>query len=336
MTDSPIARHSPPKAQRGWERLFWILVVLVGAGYVLVGYAVFDIMFSGGPRHKSGVMALSFLVALPFSLSAVVVYKITRHKERRFWRAFFIALTSLMLAIILSILIFGEGIICILLAVVPALMACLIGAIIGWCMSYSRKRYTGRLMSIGLLLPFVLGAWEHQMVPPDHIATVTRSVYINAPAQNIWQEILSPDHIRSNEVEGGIAYRIGVPVPLSAQMEGEGVGAIRHSAWGRGVMFDEEVVAWEENRYIAWKYHFRDDSFPSGSLDDHIKVGGTYFDLMDTSYRLTPKDGGTQLDISIRFRITTGFNWYAGLIGDTLIGDTAMTLLEFYRKRTEV
>ena len=37
-----------------------------------------------------------------------------------------------------------------------------------------------------------------------------------------------------------------------------------------------------EHETIHWHYQFDPDSFPPGSMDDHVAIGGEYFDLLDT------------------------------------------------------
>ena len=94
-------------------------------------------------------------------------------------------------------------------------------------------------------------------------------------------------------------------------------------------------LSWNEYHHISWKYRFDSDSFPPGSMDDHVIIGGKYFDLNDTSYTLTPEAGGTRLDIAITYRVSTGFNWYAVPMANFLISDTADALLNLYKNRAE-
>lgn len=60
-----------------------------------------------------------------------------------------------------------------------------------------------------------------------------------------------------------------------------------------------------------------------------------YFDLLDTTYTLTPIGDKTQLDIQMRYRVSTQFNWYADPIAQWLIGNFAEVILRFYRQRSE-
>lgn len=136
-------------------------------------------------------------------------------------------------------------------------------------------------------------------------------------------------------MENGIAYKIGVPYPIEARTIEARVGGKRQLLWQRGVSFEEEITDWQENRHIAWKYLFTPESFPKGSLDDHVVIGGQYFDIEDTSYTLTPERNGTRLTVQVGTRVSTNFNWYADLCARYLIGDTAETILNFYKQRAQ-
>jgi hypothetical protein len=69
-------------------------------------------------------------------------------------------------------------------------------------------------------------------------------------------------------------------------------------------------------------------------MDDHVKIGGPHFDVIDTEYTLTPKDAqSTELKVTMHYRINTEFNWYADPIAQLLIGNFEDVVLNFYSKR---
>jgi hypothetical protein len=84
---------------------------------------------------------------------------------------------------------------------------------------------------------------------------------------------------------------------------------------------------------VSWRYRFSEDSFPAGALDDHVRIGGHYFDLGETTYSLAARGAGTRLSVRMRYRVSTRFNWYAAPVADFLVGDFAERILEFYARR---
>ena len=104
---------------------------------------------------------------------------------------------------------------------------------------------------------------------------------------------------------------------------------------GKGIHFDQVAADWEPNRRVRWLYQFSTDSFPAGALDDHVRIGGAYFDILDTEYTLHPVDGGTELRSRMSYRVSTSFNWYATPIAKFLISNFEETALRFYARRAE-
>jgi uncharacterized protein YndB with AHSA1/START domain len=134
---------------------------------------------------------------------------------------------------------------------------------------------------------------------------------------------------------GAWMYRIGVPLPLSAITEEINGERVRHIEMGKGIRFDQVIVDWEPERRVRYTYRFTPDSFPPHALDDHVRIGGEYFDLHDTEYVLEPTPDGTRLTVRMSYRVSTHFNWYARLVGRVLIGNFEKTALGFYARRAE-
>ena len=175
------------------------------------------------------------------------------------------------------------------------------------------------------------------MDEPTRHQRINHSIEIAAPAEVIWHHINYPTNIQPDELKNGWAYRIGVPYPVSARTLDERVGGKRELQWQHGVKFQEVITKWQPTQHIAWRYEFEADSFPPDSLDDHIVIGGRYFQLNDTSYTLAPlPNGNTRLSISVGTSIRTSFNWYAEPWAKFLLSDTAQTILNFYKVRAEL
>jgi len=69
------------------------------------------------------------------------------------------------------------------------------------------------------------------------------------------------------------------------------------------------------------------------ALDDHVRIGGTYFDVLDTEYTLRDIPGGTEIHASMHFRVSTNFNWYVRPIAAFLVNNFEQTALTFYARR---
>lgn len=93
------------------------------------------------------------------------------------------------------------------------------------------------------------------------------------------------------------------------------------------------ALEWQPERRVVWGYRFAPDSFPP--LDDHVRIGGDYFDLISTEYALERVDGKTRLTTVMTYRVSTHFNWYARLVAKAFIGNFEETALDFYARHAE-
>jgi hypothetical protein len=105
---------------------------------------------------------------------------------------------------------------------------------------------------------------------------------------------------------------------------------------GKGIQFDQVATDWECYRRVRWHYRFTPQSFPPRALDDHVRIGGEYFDLLDTEYSMLAVGNRlTILRVSISYRVSTRFNWYAQPIAELFVGNFEETALRFYARRAE-
>jgi hypothetical protein len=332
--------EGPPLAEAEPERLHWaaraflgFFAMGVGAVYGAMGYKIFAEWLS--PVGSSGLMTMSFLMLLPLAIGVLSVMLVQRRHSVGFVEAIAMSTIPGLLFCFLAGTLLREGFICILMALPLVLVFAAIGGTIALLSKMFGDDNSPKLLSVALVVPFMFGAAEQETEVVDSPQLLTRSLHIDAAPQVVWHHVNFPVDIDPHELEHGLAYRIGVPYPIEGRTVSPGVGGLRHLVWQRGVAFDEDITAWEENRRVGWTYRFSPQSFPQGSLDDHIVIGGKYFNLVDSTYTLTPEGEGTRLDIDVHFRVSTHFNWYAVPWARLLIGDTAETILGFYKRRSE-
>lgn len=290
-------------------------------------------VYRGEPYAVFNAMSGPFILFTPLAVGAVTVY-VAERSARRSWRYYIAsAITANMLFIAGTMLILIEGLIC---AVIIAPLFAVIGAFGGLLMgSVCRVTRWPRHAAYGFIaLPLILGALPAQEPSERHIAVTERQMLIAAAPAAVWQQLLDAPDIRPDEVGQAWMYRIGVPMPLAGVTRRTPAGLIRHVTMGKAIHFDQVSTDWDENRYVRWLYRFAPDSFPAGALDDHVRIGGDYFDVIDTEYVLTPRGAAsTELTIRMRYRVSTEFNWYAKPIAKALMGNFEEVILGFYRGR---
>ena len=331
MTNTPKAPESdlddtviPDLPFSGW----WPVV----AG-VLVGITL-RLVFSGKPGGMYAAMMGSFIFLAPILVGAVTVY-LAERKKRRSWGYYIWApVLANGFFVLGTLLIMVEGLIC-AIVIVPIFAA--IGIIGGLIMGLVCRitNWPKQTLYSFAVLPLILGGIEGGAATPSKMGIVERTLIIQASPEIVWQQIMDAREIKPEEMDNAWIFRIGVPLPLAGVKVQTPSGLVRKITMGKSVHFDQVFTSWKENQYVHWTYRLYEDSFPPYALDDHVVVGGYYFDVNDTSYELKPIASGTELKIKMGYRVTTQYNWYAEPMARNLLGNFEEVVLKFYLHRSE-
>lgn len=292
------------------------------------------LLYSGSPGNAYATMMASFIYFSPIVVGAVTVYFAERQR-RRTWTYYFVAPFLANLFYVGGTLVFMiEGLIC---AIVILPVFALLGSVGGLAMGLVCRLTHWPRQTLYTLwaLPLLLGGLETQMEVEPKRRVVEHAQFIRAPAEQIWSEIHTARDIKPEEMGQAWFFRIGVPLPhagVSSLQNGERVRTIQ---MGKDVHFEQIATDWIENSFVQWRHHYQPDSFPRYALDDHVVLGGHYFDITTTSYELRPAPGGTELRVRMEYRVSTTFNWYADPVARLMLENFEKVLLDFYRRRAE-
>ena len=322
---------------------WWPLLAGVFVGIVL------RLLFSGGVAWQGlkyadkvgmglgSAMSGFFIYFAPLAISAITVY-LGEQAYRRTWGYYFwMGALSNALFVLGTLVILIEGLICAII-IVPLFM--LLGGIGGLIMgAICRWMIFPRTSVLSFVtLPVVLALVVPPTVNVPLIGSVERSVIVHAAAEKVWPHLMNAERIQADEVGRGWLYRIGVPLPEAGitSREDDAKTLVRHITMGKQIHFEQRSNEWRENEFVRWTYRFARGSFPPHALDDHVQIGGEFFDIIDTRYSLVPTaDGATRLNIQMHYRVSTDFNWYANGVAKLLIGNFEEVILDFYRLRAE-
>jgi hypothetical protein len=310
----------------------WWWPLLAG---VLLGL-VLRAVYSGRSGDVFDAMSGSFALLVPVAVSAVTVF-VAELRARRTWAYYFWmgALVNV-LFVVGTFLIHLEGLICVILAaplfaIVGGVAGLIVGAVFRW------TRWMRRVTYCCALLPLVMGVSEHYIPLPQNVHTIERTITVAAWRGTVWDQLMTAPAIRPDEFQDGLMYRIGVPLPESA-LAGEmpDGSLVRDIRMGKGIHFYQFATDWETCRRVRWRYHFAPNSFPPRALDDHVRIGGEHFDLIDAEYSLRSiDDNTTTLRVAMRYRVSTRFNWYAQPVAALFVSNFEETALRFYARRAE-
>jgi hypothetical protein len=200
-----------------------------------------------------------------------------------------------------SLLLFAiEGILCILMVAPLAIPIAFFGS---W-MAHEIRPHAAHGMSrnlLGLLLAVtLLMGMEKEFEPEPPLRSVTTAIDVQAPPAAVWAQVVSFSEIPPPEE---LIFKSGLAYPLRAEIQGRGVGAVRHCVFTTGP-FVEPITAWDEPSLLAFGVTAQpapmEEWTPySGIHPPHLDG---YFLSQKGQFRLTRlPGGGTRLE---------GTTWY--------------------------
>jgi hypothetical protein len=75
---------------------------------------------------------------------------------------------------------------------------------------------------------------------------------------------------------------------------------------------------------------------PSTTMDEHIVIGGDYFDVLDGTYELQQLNDSTyRIHLYSHFKLSTTFNFYASWWAGWIMKDIQNNILQVIKQRAE-
>lgn len=312
----------------------WWLSAIAGA---ILG-CLYRMAFSGsGGEWPLLTMTLGFLILVPLAMGYVAVDRYLRKasKETRWFDWFFLPWLSVLITMAVSIMVKWEGAICLIFATPIMLVSSTIGGVLARVLS---RRYTSSVPGqfSALMLPLLVILLESRIAAPLQIRTVETNLLIHAPAAQVWDNIKNVRPIDSSELPDSWVTRIGFPKPVAATLSHDGVGGVRQASFSGGLVFTETVNQWEPESDLRFSIHANTGSIPPTTLDEHVTIGGAFFDVLEGEYRLEQRPDGVLLHLVSYERVSTHFNPYAGMWTDAVMRSIQSQILEVIRRRCEV
>ena len=177
---------------------------------------------------------------------------------------------------------------------------------------------------------------EMQVPLPKQVRSVQTQIEIRASTQTIWNNIEQVETIAPEEIRPTWTHAIGFPRPISAILSYQGIGGTRRASFERGLLLIETITPWRRKDLLAFSIKADTQHIPPTTLDEHVTIGGPYFDVLKGEYRLEPQQNGiVVLHLSSQERLSTDFNGYAGLWTDAVMQSLQRSILEVVKRRCE-
>jgi xanthosine utilization system XapX-like protein len=320
-----------------WQRWKpWLLSAVAGAALGIVYRLLFSDKWSGSGA-LSLLMTIAFLTIVPLCVGYIAVDNYLRNaqiKSVRWFNWLFLPWTSILIAIAVALMFHWEGAICVIFAAPLMLVFSIVGGLVARILWGKIKHQSpGTLSAVAFPLVFIL--LEAQVPFSLQVRSVETDVLIHAPASVVWDNIKSVRQIDPSELPQSWVTRIGFPKPVAATLSHEGVGGVREASFTGGLVFTETVNRWVPDSDLRFSIHANTNSIPNSTLDEHVTVGGAFFDVLDGEYRIEPQSDGVLLRLTSHERLSTHFNPYAGVWTDAVMRSIQNQILEVIRKRCE-
>jgi hypothetical protein len=291
------------------------------------------------PRNAAfQVMSLGFMAFLPIAIGFITVFSIERRQRQPLWTWFVIPWVPVLAGEAATAAAFWEGLICIVMFTPIAMVASSVGGLVAGLIARrveSRRANNVSVVCV-MFLPLLMSGFEQRFLGERDLRNVESVVDIQAAPAVVWKNIERVPRIDPAELQRSWSHAIGFPNPVEATLSREGIGGIRHATFEGGVLFIETVDVWEPERRLGFSIRAQTEQIPPTTLDEHVTVGGKFFDVLHGEYFLESlSGGGTRLHLVSRHRVSTDFNWYAHLWTDAVMNDLQQRILRVVKNRSE-
>jgi hypothetical protein len=260
----------------------------------------------------SGFFIFSDFIIIPILMGIICAFFWRNLRLPRLQHFLFTAIAAL-LAIGLSYLFLGEGIIC-LIIVSPLLCGmALAGSYVGRAM-FKRNNNTLNASVIGtLFFLFVIDCFSKHYYENKVVDTIV----VNAPPSEVWKYVAEYEPIKKKSDYW--LFRAGMPSPVASTVDSYCQGAGRKCIFSNGYVFDEIMTVYKPNEELTFDitHQPRDPE-----IMGHIDILRGQFLLKDNG------DGTTTLTGTSWYRLYVFPTWYYDLWAESLTRNVHLRVME--------
>ncbi len=312
--------------------LSFLKIIIIPVVYAIILRVVFGL---DNLNELFSVMSVTFLLCLPTIVGILCTYLSPLEAVDDFAYKFFLPWVPIGIFFFATILLNLEGWACWLMVLPIFLIAASVGGFMG---AWLKKRKHNRLnISLLVLLPLFIAPIENLV---DKIPATYRAytfIDITSTKEKIWNNVTRVETISENEDSGDLTSFLGFPRPVRAELDFNGIGAYRKAIFTNGLVFHETVYEYAPFKKMRFTIKANPHEIPSTTMDEHILIGGEYFDVINGTYELESLGANSyRLHLYSHFQMNTTFNFYAGFWGNLIMKDIQNNILRVIKKRSEM
>lgn len=282
------------------------------------------------------IMSVSFIFLVPFGMGALTIYFSSIDNVKLLPYRIFIPWVPIFGFLLLTLVFSVEGWACWLMILPVFLAAASAGGMVAG--HYKLKRYNRErtYVSVLVLLPLFLSPIEQWIGSKNNVYEAYTYIDLHAGKDKIWQNVTRVRAIEKPQDKGWLTRTLGFPRPIRAELNYNGVGGYRKAIFDKGLIFDEQVTDYVDERRMRFTIKANPHEIPSTAMDEHVVIGGNYFDVIDGTYELQKLNAHTyRLHLYSHFKLTTTFNFYASWWAGWIMKDIQNNILQVIKQRVE-
>jgi uncharacterized membrane protein YhaH (DUF805 family) len=275
---------------------------------------------------------LSLFLGTPFVIGALTAFLFNRRYPASGAETQQVVLMTLACVAGVMLVTAAEGALCLFMAAPLAIGIGVMGASLGRYIALHDRGAVSNAMLAVAVLP--ISATLDASRPATGLREVRSAIEIDAPPDVVWRNVISfPPLPAPSE----LVFRAGVSYPQSAEIEGEGVGAVRRCVFSTGA-FVEPITRWEPGRRLS--FDVAEQPKPLQEWSPYADIAPPhldgYFRSRRGEFRLVPLPGNrTRLEGSTWYEMKLQPAAYWVLYGDAIIGRIHGRVLRHIRATAE-
>jgi hypothetical protein len=315
------------------ERVITILKIIA----IPTGYALFLRFFFGATTWNEifSLMSITFLFILPFIVGALTIFFSKEEKVKKVLYRIFVPWIPIFAFFIITLAFAIEGWPCLVMILPIFLLAASTGGLIGGHFKL-KNRDNNVYISTLILLPLFISPLENYIGANSTPYKAYTFIDIDAPADKIWSNVTRVREISKEQDKGWLTNLLNFPRPVKAELKFEGVGAYREAIFTNGLVFHETVTEYIDKKKMSFTIRALPHEIPLTTMDEHLVVGGKYFDVLNGTYELEKLNEKTyRLHLYSNFKLATTFNFYASWWANNIMKDIQYNILQIEKQRAE-
>lgn len=291
-------------------------IILSTVAFALIGL---DKLFWSNNADGAGTLIYSEFIIVPILMGIISAW-FWRDQGLSGWGLFGYSCLNTLLAVSLSVVFLGEGVIC-LFIVSPLIMVFVTtGAFIGRAIF---KNNNGKL-NVSVVSLLILIAVNDSLSKHEYVNEVSDAIIINATPDKVWKNVVAFKPIKQKP--DYFLFRIGLPSPMATTVTGYYKGARRKCIFSNGYTFGERIAIYDPGRDLTFEII---DQPRDPEIMNHLDLLKGQFLLKDNG------NGTTTLTGNSWYKLYVFPAWYYDLWAQSIVRNVHIRVMEHIKELSE-